>query len=274
MSNRAAVVFLVALVLAGLGVAFWFWPGSEPPPEPTPPPAVDSGSVPAMPAPPAPAPAASPAGAASAPEPAASVPPPLAADDNAVQDALVGLLGKPAVLTLLQTDRFAQRVVATVDNLPRGHAAPRLWPVNPTPGRFTVDEAGRVADTNAQRYDAFVEMVTRLSPAAAAGMYRRLSPQLQSAYEDLGYPGKRFHDRLLETVAHLLATPTLTGAPSVALTDVKGPIPSERPWVRYEYVDPGLQALSAGQKIMLRVGPTHQRRLTDWLRQFRDQIGR
>jgi hypothetical protein len=270
MSRRILIAVLVALVAAGL--AYWFWPRSaEPPPPPATP--ADSGTL--TPLPPPPAAAASPAAsAASAAEMPASAPEPLAADDQSVREALVALLGKPAVLTLLQTDRFAQRVVATVDNLPRGHAAPRLWPVNPTPGRFSVDASGHIDPGNAKRYDALVEMITQLSPAAAAQMYRRLEPQLQTAYEDLGYPGRRFHDRLLETLDHLLGTPTLTGAPAVTLTDVKGPIPSERPWVRYEYADPGLEALSAGQKILLRIGPAHQRRLMDWLRQFRDQIRR
>jgi len=60
----------------------------------------------------------------------------------------------------------------------------------------------------------------------------------------------------------------------VTLTDVKGPIPSEQPWVRYEYVDPALEALSAGQKILLRSGEVNQRRLVGWLRQFRAQIAR
>ena len=267
MNRNVLVAALVALLVAGL--AYWYWPA---PPPPAPAPAVDSGPVAAPP--PAPASTASAPEAASAPAPAASAAPPLAANDDVVRDALIGLLGKPAVLTLLQTDRFAQRLVATVDNLPRGHAAPRLWPVNPMPGRFTIDADNRIAATNARRYDALFAMLTALSPADAAAMYQRLSPQLQVAYEDLGYPGKRFHDRLLETLKHLLATPTLTAPPQVTLTDVKGPIPSERPWVRYEYADPGLESLSAGQKIVLRVGPAHQRELMDWLRQFRDQIGR
>jgi hypothetical protein len=47
----------------------------------------------------------------------------------------------------------------------------------------------------------------------------------------------------------------------VSLVDVKGPIASEHPWLRYEFTDPNLQALSAGQKILIRTGPANHRRL-------------
>jgi hypothetical protein len=39
--------------------------------------------------------------------------------------------------------------------------------------------------------------------------------------------------------------------------------------VRYEFVDPQLQSLAAGQKILLRVGPANERRLKAKLAQLR-----
>ena len=274
--NRTAQTLAAAVILLLVGAAaYWLWPRA--PIEAPPPPAAvaDAGPV----APPAPDAAASALGAASAadaPAPLAPAPaePPLPADDGAVQQALIALLGKPAVLGLLQTDGFAQRVVATVDNLPRAHAAPRLWPVVPMGGRFTVNAQQQIALDNAERYGPFVRLVESVAPADAAALYRRLAPQLQSAYEDLGYPGQRFQARLVEVIDHLLATPPVAPLVAVALTDVKGPIPSERPWVRYEFADPALEARSAGQKILLRVGEVNQRRLMAWLRQFRAQIAR
>jgi len=56
------------------------------------------------------------------------------------------------------------------------------------------------------------------------------------------------------------------------LTQVKGPIPSERPWVRYEFADPQLESLSAGQKILLRMGPVNQRRLKGKLEAIRAEL--
>ncbi len=42
----------------------------------------------------------------------------------------------------------------------------------------------------------------------------------------------------------------------MTLVEVKGSVPSLRPWVRYEFVDPDLEAQSAGRKILMRMGPT------------------
>jgi hypothetical protein len=258
-------IAVAALLTIVLGLAAWrYWPS--------------------VPAPPAPQPAAAPVTppAAVAAPPAISAMPdapheapqvaPLAATDNAVELALSDLLGRTAVLTLLQTDGFAARVVATVDNLPRAHVAPRLWPLNPTAGRFTVADDGRIAAANDRRYDAAVALLDALPPDRAAAFYHRLAPQLQSAYADLGYPGQPFHARLLAVIDHLLETPALSRPLTVTLTQVKGSIPSERPWVRYEYVDPALQSASAGQRLLLRLGPDHQRRVLAWLRDLRARL--
>ena len=276
MTSRFLPWAAAAALVLGL-LAFWLWPRPALPPAPAAPAAEPAGAAPTASAPPPPASTRSPATppvddtAVQAPPAPPTTVAPLAADDASVRQALTGLLGREAVLALLQADGFAERVVATVDALPRGHAAPRLWPVHPAEGRFTVD-GGRIAAANEQRYAPFVRMVERLDPAAAAGLYRRLQPQLQAAYENLGYPGRRFDDRLLEVVDHLLATPQPDSPPAVTLTEVKGPIAPERPWVRYEYADPALESRSAGQRILLRLGDAQRRSLIDWLRAFRAQV--
>jgi hypothetical protein len=43
----------------------------------------------------------------------------------------------------------------------------------------------------------------------------------------------------------------------------------ERPWVLYEFDDPALQALSAGQKMLLRMGPVNERRMKTKLAEIR-----
>lgn len=212
---------------------------------------------------------------ASAPTAAAQAPlPALDASDDEVGSALTMLLGKPAVLGLLQTDGFLRRVVATVDNLGRAQAPSRMWPVNPTAGRFTVDAQGHIAPENEARYAALLKVLLATDPAAAAALYRRHYPLLQQAYAELGYPKQRFHLRLIEVIDLMLGTPVPSMPPTLALTEVKGPIGSERPWVRYEFTEARLEALPSGQKIMLRIGESNQRQLRDWLRRFRAQIVR
>ena len=143
------------------------------------------------------------------------------------------------------------------------------------PGKLQLLLAGDaelIAADNARRYEPFVGFVVSVEPARAAALYRRLYPLFRQAYAELGYPKGQFNDRLVEVIDHLLAAPEPKQPPSVKLVDVKGEVPSTRPWVRYEYTDPALESLSAGQKIMVRVGVTHERRLKAWLSGFRRAI--
>lgn len=272
--NQKTFTLLAGLALMAVGVIAYLMFRPEPTPAELPAPAPVA-AAPSAPAASAPEPDPEIVASANEPVPDATVTlPSLGEAGPVVKDLLTGLVGKQGVLSMLQTDGFLQRVVATVDNLTRPHAPARMWPVNPTPGEFSVDAAGRIAPDNPARYRAFVRFVEGVDPAAAAALYRRLYPLLQQAYQELGYPNRRFHGRLLAVIDHLLATPPREGSLAVTLTEVKGPISPERPWVRFEFADPQLQSLSSGQKIMLRIGDEHRRRLTDWLRRFRAQIER
>ena len=213
-------------------------------------------------------------------EPASSVPLPepkvadVPLDEHGVAGALSALFGAQAA-RLLITDDFVHRFVVTVDNLGREQAPPRLWPVQPMPGRFQVVERdGRLfADPdNAARYTPLVLLAEQIDPKAAVALYGRLLPLLQPAYEELGYPGQRFHTRLMAVIDQLLASPEAPELIALTLVEVKGEVPSERPWLRYEFADPRLEAASAGQKIMLRVGAVNQRRLKAQLRALRAEL--
>ena len=203
---------------------------------------------------------------------------PKAADpDGDLKDALVALFGRSGVFSFLNTDRFVQRVVATVDNMPREKASARLWPVQPVAGRFGVERRGDasvIAPANAPRYEAFVRFVDGIDMARAAAFYVRLYPAFQRAYESLGYPGRHFNDRVVAVIDHLLETPEPAEPPRVVLTQVKGPHAPARPWAMYEFEDAALEARSAGQKILLRVGPDHARRLKARLAEFRREVAR
>ena len=202
--------------------------------------------------------------------------PPLANSDKYLAGEIGALLLRNDVLKFLQLDGFARRVAATVDNLARPHAAPALWPVNPTPGRFTTTQAGAasstISATNSQRYTPLVRFIESVNSTKAVSLYVSAYPLFQQAYEELGYPRGYFNDRLVAVIDHLLATPTASDGMGVKLTEVKGPIAPARPWVRYEFSDATLESLSSGQKMMLRAGPDNQARLKVKLREIRGQI--
>lgn len=173
--------------------------------------------------------------------------PPLDKSDPVARDSLAGLLGKPAVEKFLVTHHVIRDIVVTVDNLPRRKVAAELRPVQPTPGETIVDDQGGttvLSQQNYARYTPFVDVVRSLDPKALAAVYFRMYPLFQQAYESLGYPGKYFNDRLVQTIHSLLATP-----------NVQGPIVLVRPKVFYQFADPKLEALPAGQKLLIRMGP-------------------
>ena len=64
---------------------------------------------------------------------------------------------------------------------------------------------------NGERYAPFVRFVDGIDARRAVALYLRVYPLLQQAYEDLGYPGKYFNDRVVEVIDNLLATPTPAG---------------------------------------------------------------
>lgn len=267
--TRRMVLSIIVLAIAG-AAAWWWWQGQQQNIEAPAP-------GPATPAPAAPAPEPV---AQAASEPAIQYPLPTPQDqvplavDN-IAPALTDLLGRKAVDAFLQLGDFPRRVVATVDNLGRGYAPASLWPINPTAGRFTVLEQGGgtvIAPGNGARYTALVALAESIDPVKTVDLYVQMYPLLQRAYEDLGYPKAYFNDRLIQIIDLLLASPVPGGAVPVQLTEVKGPEPSVRPWVRYEFADPALQSLAAGQKIMVRVGPANERRLKARLTALRQEL--
>ena len=271
------VAGVVAAALAA-GAAWWFW--WRPAYLPAPPAATA----------PAPTPAAAPLPAASAPDPVASGPhnlieppadaaplPALADSDAHVAKALADLLGAPQVTRFLMPDALVRRAVATVDNLPRQQAPARMWPVHPAPDRFLIDgpadaQTQTIAAANAARYTAFVAFAESVPLDRAVKLYAQLYPLFQAAYEELGYPRQYFNDRLVAVLDHLRAAPEPKGPVVVQLTRVQGEVPSTRPWVRYEYADPQLEALSAGQKMLVRMGPDNARRMKAVLADVRRRV--
>ncbi|MGQ0653306.1 MAG: DUF3014 domain-containing protein, partial [Betaproteobacteria bacterium] len=235
-----AATAVVALLVAGGGY-YWY----------------TAMRTPEAPAPAASAPQAAAKPIASAEKPALRLPEPAAPpkplptlenSDSMMRESLAGLLGRKGFDDFVVPTELVRRIVATVDNLPRQTAPRRMLPLNPVPGvlgtapaapagEFTLDAA------NAARYTPYVRVMEAVNPNALVYSYVQAYPLFQRAYEQLGYPGKYFNDRLLEAIDDLLAAPETTG-----------PVRLLRPKVLYEFVDPDLETRSAGQKIMLRMG--------------------
>lgn len=201
-----------------------------------------------------------------APAPAAPVLPALTDSDTVAQQALAGVLGSRTVQEWFITDQLIRRIVATVDNLPREKIAQRLTPVKPVGGSFGVlkdDDMVLLSAENAQRYEPYVVLLSKVDAPQAISLYRQFYPLFQRAYEELGYPTAYFNDRVVAVIDHLLATPNTPARAKLT-----------QPKVLYEFADPELQARSAGQKTLLRMGNANAAKVKGKLREFRAELAR
>ena len=154
-----------------------------------------------------------------------------------------------------------RRSVATVDNLPRKSVAAQVMVVRPVPGSFlTANTDGKlmIGRDNAARYTPYVRLVQAVDTKTLVALYVRFYPWFQQAYQDLGYPSGYFNDRLIDVIDNVLATP-----------EMSAPVELIQPHVLYQFENPDLEALSAGQKMMLRMGSENASRIRVKLRELR-----
>ena len=251
MASRIAIVAAVLALLAAAGYYFVLRPRLEPPP---PPPA----SAPRVEAPAAKGEPKYPIGADAQPLPK------LGESDPALRESIFRLIDPAAVAKFFFLEEIVRRTVATVDALPHETLARRIDPVKPIGGAFLTvgkDDTLSIGPKNYARYVPFVKMAEAIDRPKLVAAYVHFYPLFQQAYVDLGYPNGYFNDRLVEVIDHLLASP-----------EAKEPVLLVTPHVLYEFADVDLEALSSGQKIMVRIGAENAARLKAKLRELRAEV--
>lgn len=189
--------------------------------------------------------------------------PALTDSDQAVANALAGLVDSGALDAILVPEQIVPRMVATIDGLDARELAPLAMPVRPPEGKFKVAQNGAltIAPANFERYAPHMALVRAVPVEGAVSFYRRHYPLFQQAYEDLGFQETYFNDRLVELIDHLLATPVPGGSPALRQSEAV-----------YLFEDEALEALSAGQKMLLRIGPENADLVKQKLSAFRAEI--
>ena len=191
--------------------------------------------------------------------------PPLDESDRYFALALIDIFGSE-LEALLDDEGLIDKSVATVDNLTRTRVAEKIRPVGRIGGSFVVAAEGEngpfyLSPDNYSRYDSLVRMLTGADLDEMVATYRRFYPLIQEAFTRLGYPDAYFNDRLIAIIDQLLETPV-----------PEEPIQLVRPHVLYEFADPDLEALSSGQKLLIRMGNNHAARVKSVLTRLRAQI--
>lgn len=173
--------------------------------------------------------------------------PPLSGSDDEALSAASALIGEAPVEAFLVPQDVIRRFVVMVDTLPSDKVSLRTRSIRRIDGKFQVEADGqdgyRLLAGNAGRYRAFAQALQAMDTERAVDLYFRYYPLFQRAYEELGYKGRYFNDRVIAVIDHLLDTPELPDTVELL-----------RPNVLYVYKDPALEGLSAGQKALLRTG--------------------
>ena len=251
-------ILIAAMVLGSVTAAYFYWRHAQVKP-------VVALQAPPPPPPPTPAP----------PKPelqqvveAPSTPqaalPPWDQSDRFMLDALAGLIGNKSLMRLFDTEAVVQHLVATVDNLPRRIVPANAMPLEPPQGKFIVEggeDEWLLSARNATRYAPYIRIAEALQPEKLVEFYIRAYPLFQKAYEALGYPKQYFNDRLMVVIDDLLMAP-----------EISEQIRLVRPKVYYLFADPEFEKRSAGQKIMIRIGGSNERKIKERLRQFRQLL--
>jgi hypothetical protein len=191
--------------------------------------------------------------------------PPLAESDKYFKLDMAGLFGS-GISELLVDTAVIEKIVVTVDNLPRDHIAERIRPISGVVGPYLADGQDGSGEytinaDNYGRYDFLVNLLAAADINVLVEIYQRYYPLFQEAYAGLGYPNAYFNDRAIAVIDHLLLTP-----------NIPEPVELVRPHVLYEYADPKLEALSSGQKMLLRMGDEHAVRVKQFLEELRIEL--
>ncbi len=199
--------------------------------------------------------------AETAPEPPL---PQLVESDPRVLEILQEAVGHEVLQPVLVPQHIISRIVTTIDNLTPAKLAINAVPLKPVPGKIKVAEENKhlyLSAQNSQRYTPYIDLLDKANTTDIVRIYRKLYPLFQESYQELGNPSAYFNDRLIEVIDHLLAAPE----PSY-------PIELVQPKVFFEYADPELEAASAGQKILFRIGPENAAKLKNKLREIRAEL--
>ncbi|MCP4045390.1 MAG: DUF3014 domain-containing protein [Gammaproteobacteria bacterium] len=168
--------------------------------------------------------------------------------DPGVRQALSEMVGANPLAMYLVKDHVVSRMVVTLDSLSSRQVPAEFNPIKPASDKFVVETEGDrlvLSPENFARYDGYIALIEDVDAGTLMMIYQHYSPLFQEAWEDNGGEGP-LDDRLVELIDHLLETP-----------DVPGPIYLTKPEAVYLFDEPVLEAMSAGQKILIRMGSTN-----------------
>ena len=174
--------------------------------------------------------------------------------DQLIRDGVVSLTRNETINFWLAPSELIRKFVVFVDNIANGKISRNVVEVIAPEKPFSVTTISQktflLDPSSYERYDEVTAVITSIDARRAAEFYELLQPLFQEAFEELGYPEQNFTSIVFRAIGQLLEAPVL-----------EQPILLTRPVVMYEFLDPSLEALSASQKQMIRLGPKNTKAL-------------
>ncbi len=189
--------------------------------------------------------------------------PPLNESDTEIKQKLAEIVGTDPLAEYLVKIQVISRIVSTIDSLTSRQVPPQMNPIKTADGKLITETDGATVTLSVQnfaRYDGYIVLMQNANTDATLALYQRYSPLFQIAWEENGGQGQ-FNDRLLEVINHLLQTP-----------DVPGPIQLTKYEAVYLFEDPELEAMTAGQKILVRMGSANAELVKEKLLELKDKL--
>jgi hypothetical protein len=227
----------IAVAVVAIGAGVWFWFFRTPAAPPAPPPVAE--------APPPPAPAA---------------PPKVSIEEgeNLLRQIGARLSSAAELKSWLAEKDILRRLVAAANLVAEGKTPSNvLGFLKPARGYEVVKRKKHVfaSPKSGARYDLIAKVMTGIDPEAVGKAYGEAKPYLDSAYAEVGPPGKSFDGVVRAAIDTLTATP----------------IPAQEQELKakglgYAYADPKLEGLNGAQKQLLRMGLRNAQTVQDWLK--------
>ena len=174
--------------------------------------------------------------------------------DQLIRDGVVSLTRNETINFWLAPSELIRKFVVFVDNIANGKISRDVVEVIAPEKPFSVTTISQktflLDPLSYERYDEVTAVINSIDARRAAEFYELLQPLFQEAFEELGYPEENFTSIVFRAIGQLLEAPV-----------VEEPILLTRPVVMYEFLDPSLEALSASQKQMIRLGPKNTKAL-------------
>ena len=187
--------------------------------------------------------------------------PSLDQSDESISEALLKITDKTLLEQVFTSKDFIRSAVITIDNLTKPSLPIHSVPVKLPTGELQVDpKTMTIRSANESRYKVYVDFLKKLDLKKMTRLYIQYYPLFQKVYLETNSSG-HFNDRVVEVISHLQETP-----------EVNRPVQLIRGKVVYTFANAQLEELSAGQKIMIRIGPQNSKTVNEFLQTLKMRL--